>query len=177
MCCATRDTIAPAPSTHPPAPPQDEEDAKRGLYNWFAKVQQLFTPARLAASTVLCVAAAVALSDACTACLALALCSAIAVGAASYADSMIGGIVGDFLGATVAVTEVALYLLLRLDLCGDGMVRCCVLCMLLSAQTLVHAVHALVRAACALHAGVEMIDAAQFVPCCVLWCEAHACAV
>lgn len=102
---------------------QDEDDAKRGLYNWFAKVQELLTPARLAAATVLSFAVAVVLTDACTASLVMALCSAIAVGAAGYAEGMIGGIVGDFLGATVAMTEVAIYLLLRLDLCNGGAVR------------------------------------------------------
>eukprot|EP00892_Ulva_mutabilis_P002030 jgi/Ulvmu1/11828/UM080_0039.1 len=102
---------------------QDEEDAKRGLYNWFAKVQELLTPARLAAATAASLAVAVVLSDACTACLALALCSVIAVGAAAYAEGMIGGIVGDFLGATVAMSEVAIYLLLRLDLCHGGWER------------------------------------------------------
>ena len=102
---------------------QDEEDAKRGLYNWFAKVQELLTPARLVAATALSFAVAVVLTDACTACLTLAMCSVIAVGAASYADRMIGGVVGDFLGACVAMSEVAIYLLLRLDLCHGGMVR------------------------------------------------------
>ena len=68
---------------------QDEEDAKRGLYNWFARSQHLLTPFRIALSTVFTRAVAVWATDACTACIMMALLSVCAVGAVLYSHRVI----------------------------------------------------------------------------------------
>lgn len=94
---------------------QDDEDAKRGMYNWFAQSQRLLTPTRLALATAFTIAAAFALLPALQALVALLLCAAVSVAAQLYGTAMIGGVVGDYLGASIAIAEVLLYLLLVAD--------------------------------------------------------------
>ena len=89
---------------------QDDEDAKRGMYNWFAQSQRLFSKPRLAlgtASTALITAWAVGpfygfglMLMATTLCLL----------SARYGYCVIGGVVGDYLGATIMVCELAVYM-------------------------------------------------------------------
>lgn len=94
---------------------QDEEDAKRGMYNWFAQCQTLLTPTRLALATAFTSAVAFALMPPLQALFALAMCTAVVIAAYQYGKAMIGGVVGDFLGASIAVSEVLLYLMLAAD--------------------------------------------------------------
>lgn len=68
---------------------QDEEDAKKGLYNWFARSQHLLTPFRILLSTVFTAAIAVWASDTCTAGIIMATLSVFAAGAVQYAQRVI----------------------------------------------------------------------------------------
>ena len=92
------------------------------MYNWFAQCQRLLTPARLALATAFTVAATHALLGAGRASGVLALCAVVCVAAKAYSGRVLGGVVGDFLGASIAVAETAIYLLL----CVDWQVRACV---------------------------------------------------
>jgi adenosylcobinamide-GDP ribazoletransferase len=98
---------------------QDEEDAKRGLYNWFAQSQRLLTPGRVAFGTATAVLAPLALLGAHEALLLCATVLAVAVAAAYYADFVLGGVVGDYLGATIQVAELAVYLALLAERPAD----------------------------------------------------------
>lgn len=89
---------------------QDDEDAKRGMYNWFAQSQRLFSKPRLLFGTALTVAiCAWAVGAAWCAALML-MASAVAALAAAYGHCVIRGVVGDFLGATIMVCELAVYM-------------------------------------------------------------------
>ena len=94
---------------------QDEEDAKKGMYNWFAQSQRLLTGTRLALATLFTAGIALALTDSATAGSLLALCVLVYVAAWQYSYAIIGGVVGDFLGAAIAVTEILIYLFLAID--------------------------------------------------------------
>lgn len=81
----------------------------------FAQSQRLLTPPRLAFGT---------LSTAAVVALALPAAQAVAVGvtilcmtlaSAYYGHAVLGGVVGDYLGATIAATELAIYLVLAAD--------------------------------------------------------------
>lgn len=102
--------------THAPqANVQDEEDAKKGMYNWFAQCQKLLTRTRLALASVFTAAIALALVDFGTAVGLLLLCVIIFAAAAQYSHAIIGGVVGDFLGASIATAEILIYLFLLVD--------------------------------------------------------------
>ncbi|CAM9551545.1 unnamed protein product [Chrysoparadoxa australica] len=94
---------------------QDEEDAKGDLYNWMAQSQRLVGPWRTAASSVsaavisLCVLGGRLGFSA----IALTICASFAAGC--YGNAIIGGVMGDFLGATICITEVCVYMLLLVD--------------------------------------------------------------
>jgi predicted secreted Zn-dependent protease len=85
------------------------------MYNWFAQCQRLLTPARLALATAFTTAVAFTCADAFTAAALLALCCAAAAVAWQYSHQIIGGVVGDFLGATIAVVEILVYMALAVD--------------------------------------------------------------
>lgn len=81
----------------------------------FAQSQRLLTPPRLAFGT---------LSTAAVVAVALPPAQALAVGAtvlcmtvaaAYYGNAVLGGVVGDYCGATIAATELAIYLVLAAD--------------------------------------------------------------
>jgi cobalamin synthase len=83
--------------------PQDEEDAKQGLYNWLAQSTRLLTLPRLLFGTgtaVLVPVLALGVWQAAAVCLTVVLVTAAA---GYYATAIIGGVVGDFLGATIQV--------------------------------------------------------------------------
>jgi cobalamin synthase len=82
---------------------QDDEDAKRGMYNWFAQSQALLTPPRLLLGTATAVAVPLALLGPAKALLVLATTVLVTICAAYYGNAVIGGVVGDFLGATIQV--------------------------------------------------------------------------
>ena len=85
------------------------------MYNWFAQCQRLLTPLRLLLATLFTAATAFCVTDATAACALLLLCVVSAASAYHYSHSIIGGVVGDFLGATIAVTEICIYLALAVD--------------------------------------------------------------
>jgi hypothetical protein len=94
---------------------QDEEDAKRGMYNWFAQCQNLLTSRRMVLASLFTACVAFALLGAAAAAALLFMCCVIAVTARQYSARVIGGVVGDFLGATIAVAEILIYLGLAID--------------------------------------------------------------
>jgi hypothetical protein len=68
---------------------QDEEDAKKGLYNWFARSQHLLTPLRIALSTLFTSSVVALATDPCTACIMMAMLTLFAVGAVVYSHRII----------------------------------------------------------------------------------------
>eukprot|EP00873_Tetraselmis_striata_P005069 jgi/Tetstr1/425333/TSEL_015782.t1 len=91
---------------------QDDEDAKRGMYNWFAQSQRLFSKPRLLLGTLAAAGiGTAAVGPAWTAAL-MGLCTGLCVAAGAYGYAVIGGVVGDFLGATIMVAELAVYMAL-----------------------------------------------------------------
>ncbi len=101
---------------HAPVHTQDEEDSKRHLYNWFAQSQRLLTPPRLLLATASTILVPLWLLPQDKALLVLGTVLLTTVMAGQYGTYVIGGVVGDFLGATIQVTEVAVYLVLTADL-------------------------------------------------------------
>ena len=115
---------------------QDEEDAKRHLYNWwavcrvgssriqeaarrgsivlpptrycrFAQSRRLLTPPRLAFATLSAAGALVAALPPAQALAAGAAVLVVTVLAGYYSNLVLGGVVGDYLGATIQVAELA----------------------------------------------------------------------
>lgn len=72
---------------------QDEEDAKRGLYNWFAQSKRLLTLPRLCLGTATAVAVPWLLLSAQQAAATCAVTLAVTVAAGLYAHQIIGGVV------------------------------------------------------------------------------------
>ena len=88
----------------------DDEDAKGEYYNWFGESRRLLgrTRVALAVATAVTVATAVLPPGP-----ALRALLATAVGtfvAGEYGRSVLGGVMGDFLGATICCLELAVYL-------------------------------------------------------------------
>jgi hypothetical protein len=84
-------------------PLQDEEDAKKGLYNWFAQSQRLLTAPRLLFSTCTALLVPLAVLGLAKAVVVWATVLCVTVAAGLYSTAIIGGVVGDFLGATIQV--------------------------------------------------------------------------
>jgi adenosylcobinamide-GDP ribazoletransferase len=96
----------------------DPNDAKAGIYNWFAESGRLLTNWRVLAATAVSVGVPSLLYGGVFAneCLLIyAVVIAATVIAGFYGNMMIGGVIGDFLGATVIVTETAIILALGAD--------------------------------------------------------------
>ena len=99
----------------------DDEDAKGEYYNWFGESRRLLGIYRvlLALVTACAVAFAVLPSDA--ACRALITAGLGTALAGEYGRSVLGGVMGDFLGATICMLELAVYLAIGADLAkADG---------------------------------------------------------
>ncbi|KXZ55222.1 hypothetical protein GPECTOR_3g364 [Gonium pectorale] len=94
---------------------QDDEDAKRGMYNWMAASTRLLTPPRIALGTLIALAAPAVALGAVRAAAVAATVGAVTVAAGVYGHAVIGGVVGDFLGATIAVCETLSYCVLAAD--------------------------------------------------------------
>jgi len=91
---------------------QDEEDAKRGLYNHFADSKLLLTLPRMLLGTVVAVAVPFYLLSnvqAVAVCLTVGL---VTVASAMYGNAILGGVMGDYLGATISVAELLVYAVL-----------------------------------------------------------------
>jgi adenosylcobinamide-GDP ribazoletransferase len=91
---------------------QDEEDAKRGLYNWFAQSKTLLTPLRLLFGTATAMAIPIFTVGLQKAILLYITAISITLLSSYYGNVVLGGIVGDYLGATIQITELACYLVL-----------------------------------------------------------------
>jgi adenosylcobinamide-GDP ribazoletransferase len=91
---------------------QDEDDAKRGLYNWFAQSKTLLTLPRLFFGTVTAVIIPLLAVGLERAVVLYATVISITLLSSYYGKLVLGGIVGDYLGATIQVAEVACYLML-----------------------------------------------------------------
>ena len=91
---------------------QDEEDAKRGLYNWFAQSKTLLTPPRLLLGTVSAVAIPLLTVGLYRSILLYGTVLVVTVLSGYYGNLVLGGLVGDYLGATIQVAELACYLVL-----------------------------------------------------------------
>lgn len=91
---------------------QDEEDAKRGLYNWFAQSQRLLTGIRLFIGTASAIGIPILAVGLQKAILMYVTVISITLLSSYYGNLVIGGVVGDYLGATIQVAELACYLVL-----------------------------------------------------------------
>jgi nicotinate-nucleotide--dimethylbenzimidazole phosphoribosyltransferase len=87
----------------------DSGDAKGALYNRFAHVQSLLTLKRMLLGAILSLAIVSNLLGFPIALMSLLLVSIFGIFAGLYSVSMIGGVVGDFLGASICLSEVLLY--------------------------------------------------------------------
>jgi adenosylcobinamide-GDP ribazoletransferase len=104
----------------------DKDDAKGDFYSWFGRSRDLLSVQRLALScvTALSIAAVVLGVDA-------ALLGGIVVivcilSARNYGNRVLGGVMGDFLGATICITELVLYFVFSICaavLPDDGPIR------------------------------------------------------
>ena len=92
----------------------DEADRKSNFYGWFANSKRLLGPYRVVFSLLTAFGVSFLLYGLYTA-LVLSLILLFAVVAAgSYGTRVIGGGMGDFLGATICLTELAVYLALQI---------------------------------------------------------------
>ncbi|KAF8073024.1 CYCB2-3 [Scenedesmus sp. PABB004] len=94
---------------------EDEEDAKQGLYNPLAQSRRLLTARRVALSAASAALVPLALLGAARGALVVATVLAVSAAAGLYGTSVIGGVVGDYLGATIQLIELAVYLVLLAD--------------------------------------------------------------
>ena len=93
----------------------DDEDAKGEYYNWFGDSRRLLGPGRVAVAAASAAAIAFGLLPAAAAARALGVAAAGTAAAGEYGRSVLGGVMGDFLGATICLLEVAVYLALGAD--------------------------------------------------------------
>ena len=89
--------------------------AKGEFYNWFADSRRLLGPWRVlgAIASAAIIAFGLLPVDAALRVLAATAVGTIAAGA--YGQAVLGGVMGDFLGATICVLELAIYLALAAD--------------------------------------------------------------
>lgn len=81
----------------------------------FAQSQRLLTPPRLAFGTLSTIAVVALALPPAQALAVGAIVLAMTVASAYYGHAVLGGVVGDYLGATIAATELAIYLVLTAD--------------------------------------------------------------
>lgn len=94
----------------------DDEDAKGEYYNWFGESRRLLGPARVLFAIVSAGAVAAALLPARLVGRAMGVSAIGTFIAGEYGKSVLGGVMGDFLGATICVLELAIYLAISADL-------------------------------------------------------------
>mmetsp|Transcript_14197 Transcript_14197/g.43996 ORF Transcript_14197/g.43996 Transcript_14197/m.43996 type:complete len:370 (-) Transcript_14197:172-1281(-) len=107
----------------------DDEDAKGEYYNWFGESRRLLGPYRVlfAIASAICIAFAALHVTA-----ALRALSVVGVGtivAGEYGRGVLGGVMGDFLGATICMLEVGIYLAVGADVSradAAALARCAV---------------------------------------------------
>ena len=92
---------------------QSEEDAKRGLYNWFSDSKLLLTIPRLLFGTICAVAIPLlVMNEKEEAYLIYVVVVVTTIASAYYGNAIIGGVIGDYLGATIQVAEILCYMAL-----------------------------------------------------------------
>ncbi|CAK0790466.1 unnamed protein product [Prorocentrum cordatum] len=96
----------------------DDEDAKGEYYNWFAESRRLLGLPRTAFAVVSATAVAFVLQPPGHAARAVAAGCGVTVAAGMYGNSVLGGVMGDFLGATICMAELAVYFALTANLEG-----------------------------------------------------------
>ena len=96
----------------------DDEDAKGDFYNWFGDSTRLLGVTRVLFAIFSAAAVAVATLPQALAIQALVCGSVCTVIAGLYGNAFIGGVIGDFLGATICVIELAVYLAVSGDFQG-----------------------------------------------------------
>jgi cobalamin synthase len=85
------------------------------MYNVMARSQALVTPLRCLVGTLTSAGVAAAVLGPQAAAAAGAAAVAVSVAAVYYCRAIINGVVGDYIGATICVVEVAVYLVLGAD--------------------------------------------------------------
>ena len=89
--------------------------AKGEFYNWFADSRRLLGPWRVLGAIVSATIIAFGLLPVEAAMRVLAATAVGTIAAGAYGQSVLGGVMGDFLGATICVLELAIYLALAAD--------------------------------------------------------------
>ena len=113
---ASRLTVALPAHTSAPSPGRyvvDDEDAKGEYYNWFGESRRLLGLPRVLLSCCLATAIACGVYGADSGGAAPRVLATTALGtliAGEYGRSVLGGVMGDFLGATICMLELAIYL-------------------------------------------------------------------
>jgi hypothetical protein len=93
----------------------DDADAKGEFYNWFGDSRRLLGPWRVLGAIVSATTIAFGLLPVEAAMRVLAATAVGTIVAGAYGQSILGGVMGDFLGATICVLELAIYLALAAD--------------------------------------------------------------
>ena len=89
--------------------------AKGEFYNWFADSRRLLGPWRVLGAIVSATIIAFGLLPVAAAVRVLAATAVGTIAAGAYGQSILGGVMGDFLGATICVLQLAIYLALAAD--------------------------------------------------------------
>ena len=93
----------------------DDEDAKGEYYNWFGESRTLLGLRRVALALATAATAAFGVLAPEPAVRALLAAAVGTVVAGEYGRSVLGGVMGDFLGATICVLELVVYLAIAAD--------------------------------------------------------------
>ena len=93
----------------------DDEDAKGEYYNWFGDSRRLLGLPRVLLAMASAAAASYLLLPPDVALRVLIVASIGTYLAGQYGHSVLGGVMGDFLGATICILEVSLYLAILMD--------------------------------------------------------------
>ena len=94
----------------------DDEDAKGEYYNWFGESRRLLGFWRVFVAASAAAAVSFLILEPFSATVALAAGAIATSLSGTYGNSIIGGVMGDFLGATICITEVMIYIALGADL-------------------------------------------------------------
>jgi len=93
----------------------DNEDAKGEYYNWFGESRRLLGLPRVIFALSSAAAVSFLVMPAKTAIIVVVVGWTATALAGMYGKSVLGGVMGDFLGATICMTELAIYLILAAD--------------------------------------------------------------
>lgn len=103
---------------------QSEEDAKRGLYNWFSDSKLLLTIPRLLFGTICAIIVPLlVMNEKQEAYLIFIAVILTTIASAYYGNAIIGGVIGDYLGATIQVAEIICYMALTANVDLDKLPR------------------------------------------------------